>query len=75
MIQVAGRFDGPSGVDSVVLSLPTRISEAMFTMMDNMETINSKVRAHIGTHIQLTKPYKLLILHRIQRRVHEKDVI
>ncbi|XP_074507304.1 glypican-1b [Sebastes fasciatus] len=43
MIQVAGRFDGPSGVDSVVLSLPTRISEAMFTMMDNMETINSKL--------------------------------
>lgn len=53
MIQVAGRFDGPSGVDSVVLPLPNRISEAMFTMMDNIETINSKVRAHTGTHIQL----------------------
>ncbi|XP_041804397.1 glypican-1b [Chelmon rostratus] len=43
MIQVADRFDGPSGVDSVVLSLPYRISEAMLTMMDNIETINSKL--------------------------------
>lgn len=63
MMQVAGRFDGPSGVESVVLTLPSRISEAMSTMMENIETINSKVRAHIGTQIQLTKPYKL---HRIQ---------
>lgn len=53
MMQVADRFDGPSGVDSVVLSLPYRISEAMLTMMDNIEAINSKVRARIGTHIQL----------------------
>lgn len=43
MMQVADRFDGPSGVDSVLLSLPTRISEAMLTMMDNIETINSKL--------------------------------
>ncbi|KAF0046999.1 glypican-1b [Scophthalmus maximus] len=43
MMQVAGRFDGPSGVDAVVLSLPSRISEAMLTMTDNMETINSKL--------------------------------
>lgn len=47
MIQVADRFDGPSGVDSVVLSLPNRISEAMLTMNDNIESINSKVRAHM----------------------------
>uniref|UniRef100_A0A8D0AJ47 Glypican-1 n=1 Tax=Sander lucioperca TaxID=283035 RepID=A0A8D0AJ47_SANLU len=44
MMQVAGRFDGPSGVESVVLTLPSRISEAMSTMMENIETINSKVR-------------------------------
>ena len=49
MMQVAGRFDGASGVDSVVLSIPTRISEAMFTMMDNIEPINNKVGANIGT--------------------------
>lgn len=50
MMQVAGRFDGPSGVDAVVLSLPSRISEAMLTMTDNMETINSKVRTHNGKY-------------------------
>lgn len=50
MIQVADRFDGPSGVDSVLLSIPNHISDAMLTMMENMQTINSKVRAHIGTY-------------------------
>ncbi|XP_037537598.1 glypican-1b [Nematolebias whitei] len=30
-------------MDSVILSLPNRISEAMFTMMENIGTINSKV--------------------------------
>ncbi|KAL6104506.1 gpc1 [Pungitius sinensis] len=43
LIEVAGRFDGPSGVDAVVLSLPIRISEAMLTMSENMQTINSKL--------------------------------
>ncbi|XP_074544816.1 glypican-1b [Halichoeres trimaculatus] len=43
MMQVADRFDGPSGVESVVLLLPSRISEAMYTMMENIETINSKL--------------------------------
>nr|XP_020504993.1 glypican-1-like [Labrus bergylta]XP_020504994.1 glypican-1-like [Labrus bergylta] len=43
MMQVAGRFDGPSGVETVVVSLPSRISEAMYTMMENIETINSKL--------------------------------
>ena len=51
MIQVVGRFDGSSGVDSVVLSLPNRISEAMSTMMDNIQTINSKVRTHSGKYL------------------------
>lgn len=49
MMQVAGRFDGPSGVDSVVLSLPYRISEAMLTMMDNIQSINSKLFQACGT--------------------------
>lgn len=43
MMQVADRLDGPTGVDSVVLSLPNRISEAMYTMMENIDTINSKL--------------------------------
>uniref|UniRef100_A0A8C4DH63 Glypican-1 n=1 Tax=Dicentrarchus labrax TaxID=13489 RepID=A0A8C4DH63_DICLA len=65
LIQVADRFDGPSGVDSVVLSIPYRISEAMFTMMENLVTINTKVRAQIGAHasscIQLTEPCKMFL--------------
>uniref|UniRef100_UPI0037E7E9AD glypican-1b n=1 Tax=Semicossyphus pulcher TaxID=241346 RepID=UPI0037E7E9AD len=48
MMQVADRFDGPSGVDSVILSLPSRISEAMYTMMENIETINSKLFQSCG---------------------------
>ncbi|XP_028328900.1 glypican-1b [Gouania willdenowi] len=43
MIQVAERLNGPMGVESVVLTLPHRISEAMFTMMDNMDNINNKL--------------------------------
>lgn len=43
MMQVADRFDGSSGVESVVLSLPFRISEAISTMMDNIDSINSKL--------------------------------
>ncbi|XP_068593918.1 glypican-1b [Cebidichthys violaceus] len=43
MMQVAGRFHGPSGVDSMFLSLPSRISEAMSTMMENIDTTNSKL--------------------------------
>lgn len=44
MMQVADSFDGPSGVDSAILNLPNHISEAMMTMMENIESINSKVR-------------------------------
>ncbi|XP_077580692.1 glypican-1b [Stigmatopora nigra] len=43
MIQVSDRFDGPSGVDVVVLSLPYRISEAMMAMVENMESTNNKL--------------------------------
>lgn len=49
MIQVADRFHGPSGVESVVRILPYRILEAMVIMISNMTSINSKVRTHIGT--------------------------
>ncbi|KAF3699313.1 Glypican-1 Secreted glypican-1 Precursor [Channa argus] len=49
MMQVADRFDGPTGVDSVVLSLPNRISEAIFTMMNNIETVNNKLFQACGS--------------------------
>lgn len=48
LIQVANRFEGPTGVDVVILSLPFRISEAMYTMMDNIENINSKLFQKCG---------------------------
>lgn len=48
-MQVANRFDGPSGVDNVILNLPNHISEAMMTMMENIDSINSKV-----SHVTLT---------------------
>lgn len=38
-------------MDSVILSLPNQISEALFTMEDNMASINSKVRSCFGLHI------------------------
>lgn len=50
MIQVADRFHGASGVESVVRALPYRILEAMVIMISNMTSINGKVRAHIGTN-------------------------
>lgn len=53
MIQVADRLDDPAGVESVILSLPSYISEAMNTMMENIASINSKVRTHTGTRIQV----------------------
>ncbi|XP_061550510.1 glypican-1b isoform X2 [Phycodurus eques] len=48
MMQVSDRFDGPSGLDVVVLSLPYRISEAMMTMVENMEATNSKLLLACG---------------------------
>lgn len=42
-MQVADSFNGPSGVDNVILNLPSHISEAMMTMMENIDSINSKV--------------------------------
>jgi len=50
MVQVAGRFEGPVGVDAVVLSLPARIASAISTMMENIEAINSKVGGALCRH-------------------------
>ncbi|KAK2822361.1 hypothetical protein Q5P01_022426 [Channa striata] len=49
MMQVADGFNGPAGVDSVVLSLPNRISEAILTMMNNIETVNNKLFQACGS--------------------------
>ncbi|KAM6948466.1 glypican-1b [Aplochiton taeniatus] len=43
MIQVAGRFEGATNVEAVILSLPFRIAEAMSNMVENIEAFNTKV--------------------------------
>ncbi|XP_028283330.1 glypican-1b [Parambassis ranga] len=43
LMQVADRFGSQSTVENVVLSMPLRISEAMGNMIDNIDTINSKL--------------------------------
>lgn len=46
MMQVADHLHGPSGVEDRIRTLPGSISDAMFTLMMNMETVKNKVRAH-----------------------------
>lgn len=46
MMQVADHLHGPSGVEDRIRTLPSSISDAMFTLMMNMETVKNKVRAH-----------------------------
>lgn len=53
MMQVADRFSGPSGVDNVILSLPNHISEAMMTMIENIDSVNSKVRMRNDQTLQI----------------------
>lgn len=43
MMQVADSFNGQPGTDTTILNLPSQISEAMMTMMENIDSINSKV--------------------------------
>ncbi|XP_064194361.1 glypican-1-like [Anguilla rostrata] len=43
MLQVAERFKGPASIDMVMASFPTRISEAIMTMQENLEVFTSKV--------------------------------
>lgn len=63
MIQVADRLDDPAGVESVILSLPSYISEAMNTMMENIASINSKVRTHTGTRVQVETMWSAFTVH------------
>lgn len=43
MMQVADHLHGPSGVEDAIRTLPNSISDAMLTMMENMETVKNKV--------------------------------
>lgn len=45
MMQVADHLHGAGAAEDVIRTLPSSISDAMFTMMENKETVKSKVRA------------------------------
>ncbi len=49
MLEVVDKLSRPYSVDSVVLSLPKRIAEAILYMQDNLNTFNNKVSAALYT--------------------------
>lgn len=44
MLQVATSFGAEPSMDTVIYSIPVRISEAVLAMQENMEIYTSKVR-------------------------------
>lgn len=44
MLQVASSFGAEPSMDTVIYSIPVRISEAVLAMQENMEIYTSKVR-------------------------------
>lgn len=62
MMQVADHLHGTGGVEDVIRGLPKSISDAMFTMIENMEPVKNKVRAHFDTEHswQVDKKKKVL---------------
>uniref|UniRef100_A0A8C2KD63 Glypican-1 n=1 Tax=Cyprinus carpio TaxID=7962 RepID=A0A8C2KD63_CYPCA len=55
MLEVADKLSRPYSVDSVVLSLPKRIAEAILYMEDNLNTFNNKVFQACGSPAQSSK--------------------
>ncbi|KAK7163602.1 hypothetical protein R3I93_007605 [Phoxinus phoxinus] len=49
MLEVVDKLSRPYSVDSVVLSLPKRIAEAILYMQDNLNTFNNKVLQACGS--------------------------
>ncbi|XP_060762089.1 glypican-1b [Neoarius graeffei] len=49
MLLVADRLSRPNSVDTIILSLPKRIADAIMYMQDNLYTFNSKVFQACGT--------------------------
>lgn len=45
MLQVASSFGAEPSMDTVIYSIPVRISEAVLAMQENMEIYTSKVRS------------------------------
>ncbi|XP_026146886.1 glypican-1-like [Carassius auratus] len=52
MLEVVDKLSRPYSVDSVVLSLPKRIAEAILYMQDNLNTFNNKVFQACGSPAQ-----------------------
>ncbi|XP_067308762.1 glypican-1b [Pseudorasbora parva] len=52
MLEVVDKLSRPYSVDSVVLSLPKRIAEAILYMQDNLNTFNNKVLQACGSPAQ-----------------------
>ncbi|XP_043119805.1 glypican-1b [Puntigrus tetrazona] len=55
MLEVVDKLSRPYSVDSVVLSLPKRIAEAILYMQDNLNTFNNKVFQACGSPTQTSK--------------------
>uniref|UniRef100_A0A8C1IRU0 Glypican-1 n=4 Tax=Cyprinus carpio TaxID=7962 RepID=A0A8C1IRU0_CYPCA len=55
MLEVVDKLSRPYSVDSVVLSLPKRIAEAILYMQDNLNTFNNKVFQACGSPTQSSK--------------------
>lgn len=46
MMQVADHLHGLGGVEEGISALPSSISDAMLSVMENKETVKNKVSAH-----------------------------
>lgn len=49
MMQVANHLHGSDGVEDAIRTLSSSISDAMVTIMENMDTVKNKVRVHFVT--------------------------
>lgn len=56
MLQVVDKLSRPYSLDSVILSLPKRIAEAILYMQDNLNTFNNKVFQACGTPVLSSTP-------------------
>lgn len=55
MMQVADHLHGAGAAEDVIRMLPNSISDGIFAMMENKETVKSKVRA--GSADRMTKSF------------------
>ncbi|KAA0718681.1 Glypican-1 Secreted glypican-1 [Triplophysa tibetana] len=56
MLQVVDKLSRPYSVDSVILSLPKRVAEAILYMQDNLNTFNDKVFQACGSPVLSSIP-------------------